>query len=203
MMYEGKGRSDVVKGSIQLKIRLFHLRSVLTNIHPPKTILRALLTLALPPTFDLPFDHHCQTDLLFTMAFETNETLSRRLSSGAIMYLIHHIFLPPKLPHEDDSNAEYETILLDIAVDGLSKLKDYVGSEQKGVIDSVIAMVISLKTVRDSFGSVNERKLENEMENLCKKGVFRSHTAVPAHSNIQRWNDCASHRRPECRYHDQ
>jgi hypothetical protein len=112
------------------------------------------------------------------MASAMNGTSSNRLPSGAIMYLIRHIFLPPKLPHEDDFDSEYETILLDTTVDVLSKCKGCVTYGQNGIIDSVIAMITNLRTVRDSFGTVgavSEGKLGNALRDLCKEGKHMSH----------------------------
>jgi hypothetical protein len=109
------------------------------------------------------------------MASAMNGTSSNRLPSRAIMYLIRHIFLPPKLPHEDDFDSEYETILLDTTVDALLKFKDCVTYEQNGIIDSVIAMITNLRTVHDSFSTVSEQKLGNALRDLCKKGKHISH----------------------------
>ena len=108
-----------------------------------------------------------------------NGTSSNRLPFGAIMYLIHHIFLPPKLPHEDDFDSKYETILLDTTVDVLLKFKGCVTYDQHGIIDSVIAMVTNLRAVRDSdtVGAVSEGKLGNALRDLCKKGKHMSHNS--------------------------
>ena len=104
-----------------------------------------------------------------------NGTSSNSLPFGAIMYLIYHIFLPPKLPHEDDFDLEYETILLDTTIDILLKFKGYITYDQSAIIDSVIAMVANLRTVRDSggtVGAVNEGKLRNALKDLWKKGKY-------------------------------
>ena len=103
---------------------------------------------------------------------------SNSLPFGAIMYLIHHIFLPPKLPHKDDFDFEYETILLDTTIDILLKFKGYITYDQSAIIDSVIAMVANLRTVRDSsgtVGAVSEGKLGNALRNLCSKGKHIFH----------------------------
>ncbi|KAN0100010.1 hypothetical protein V8E51_013785 [Hyaloscypha variabilis] len=42
-------------------------------------------------------------------------------------YLINHIFLPPKLPQEDDLSFEYESAMLDIVIDCPSKFKGHIG----------------------------------------------------------------------------
>ncbi len=138
-----------------------------------------------------------------------NGKSSNQLSSGAIIYLIRHIFLPPKLPHQDDFDSVYEMILLDTTVDVLLKFKDCVTYDQNGIIDSVIAMVTNLRTVHDSFGTVcavSEEKLASALRDLCKKGkahVPRSLRLLSFHLTCQRWNNSASHTRPECWCNDQ
>jgi hypothetical protein len=42
------------------------------------------------------------------------------------MYLIYHIFLPPKLSHKDDFDLEFETILLNTIINILLKFKGYI-----------------------------------------------------------------------------
>ena len=126
-----------------------------------------LLMIPLSP-FHPPFVVFVITSLLFNMAPTMN-----RISSNTIMYLIHHIFLPPKLPHGDDVDANNETILLDITIDGLLNFKDFVMHDQRDVVDSVIDMVTNLRTVRDCSGlegTISEGQLENAMRDLRKKG---------------------------------
>ena len=109
-----------------------------------------------------------------------NGTSSNRLPFGAIMYLVHHIFLPPKLPHEDDFDLEFETILLDTTIDILLKSKGYITYDQSVLIDSVIATIANLRTVCDSFGTVgaiSEGKLGNALRGLCKKGKHIFHNS--------------------------
>lgn len=108
----------------------------------------------------------------------TTRTSSRSLSSGAITYLIHHIFLPPKLPHEDDLDSEFEAILLDTIVDGLLNFKDCAAYIQNGTVDFVISMVTTLRTLHSASGTmdaVNEGELGNALSNVCKEGRYKFH----------------------------
>lgn len=111
-------------------------------------------------------------DFLLIIASTMNRITRDGLPLGAIMYLIHHIFLPPKLPQEDDFDSEFETILLDTVIDNLLKFKNCVTSN-KSIIDSVIALVTTLRNVRDSpsnLGAISEEELRNALRDLCKKG---------------------------------
>ena len=96
------------------------------------------------------------------------------------MYMIHHIFLPPKLPHKDDFFLEHETILLNTTINALGEFKKYITDDQNGIIDSVIGMVTNMRTMSDSFdtvGAVSEGKLGNALRNLCRKGEYKLHNS--------------------------
>ena len=103
------------------------------------------------------------------------------LSSRALMYLIHHIFLPPKLPQEDDYDSEDESTLLNITLDALRRFQNCVIGDQNGTIGSIIVMITSLISVRHSFasvGAVSERKLESALRDLCKGEHMRPYSSV-------------------------
>ncbi|KKZ67076.1 hypothetical protein EMCG_07247 [[Emmonsia] crescens] len=110
-------------------------------------------------------------------------TSSTTLPFEAIMYLIHHIFLPPKLPNEDDFDSDCETALINTTLEALVKFKDVVTYDQNSIIDSVISMVTNLGTVRDSSsvdGSISEEELGAALRDLCNKGGI-----IPLHIRAQ------------------
>lgn len=86
------------------------------------------------------------------------------------MYIIHHMFLPPKLPGEDDSTLDHETALLDIALSALRDFKQWVTEDHIGTIDSVIDMVSSIAWVSDGQGTVDDGKLFRALKDLVHKG---------------------------------
>jgi hypothetical protein len=99
---------------------------------------------------------------------------STRMSLDAIMYIIHHIFLPSKLPQEDDFNPQHESILLDTTSHALQMFKAAVGYGQQGIIESVIATINNLRIVRDDSGFINEGELQSALRKLPKNGMFFS-----------------------------
>jgi len=99
-------------------------------------------------------------------------TLSKMLPLGVVTYLINHIFLPPKLPQEDDLSFEYESAMLDTVIDCLSKFKGHIGGYN---IDAAAAaaMMFNLRDVRDNHsisGAVNEKKLRETLGSLYEQG---------------------------------
>ncbi|KAK5188621.1 hypothetical protein LTR92_011356 [Exophiala xenobiotica] len=102
-----------------------------------------------------------------------NENPTSQLSGDAIMYIIHHIFLPSHLPQEDDTSSQYKTFMVDITIKALRKFKSCHAEHDTGAIDSVINMVNSLKAISDNFdtvGTVNEKKLFSALGDLARKG---------------------------------
>ncbi|KIW82284.1 hypothetical protein Z517_05311 [Fonsecaea pedrosoi CBS 271.37] len=90
--------------------------------------------------------------------------------SSPLWFMIHHMFLPPKLPSEDDSSPDHEKALLDTTIAALREFKDLAIEDSNGAVDSVIRMVTSLSAVLDSDGHVNEGKLSDALRDLPEKG---------------------------------
>ena len=133
------------------------------------------------------------------------DTLANRLSSRALTYLIHHIFLPPELPQEDDYCSEDELTLLNITLAALRKFQSYVSGIQNDAIGSAVATITSLMSVRDSEDAVSKRKLESALQNLGRIGGHIN-TILPfilLSRARQKPNNSASHTSPECCSHDQ
>ncbi|KAF9894652.1 hypothetical protein FE257_006540 [Aspergillus nanangensis] len=92
------------------------------------------------------------------------------LSIGESMYLLHHVFLPPQLPQQEDYNSEYESILLDNVISALGNFQAYLRTQEGEIIDCIIAMVSRLRKTRDWHGDVNEAALKEALEELDTSG---------------------------------
>ena len=99
-------------------------------------------------------------------------SLSNRTPLDAIMYMIHHTFLPPELPQEDDFDPQYESILLDTTSDALQMFKAVAEYGQQDIIESVRAMIGNLRISRDDSGAINEGKFESALRELPERGMF-------------------------------
>jgi len=116
-------------------------------------------------------------------------TSGKVLPLGAVTYLIHHVFLPPKLPQKDDLDLSHETTLLDVTIASLSAFKDCTTINHSAIIGSAIAMVSSMKTVHLSAtysgGAINEEKLKDALANLCNSGkISHKHPSVLSYANL-------------------
>lgn len=140
-----------------------------------------------------------------------NATSNAQLPLETVKYLIHHIFLPPKLPTKDDFKLEHETALLRVITDALSKFKNAAACNvynQEAIVDQVIAMVGNLRDVRnssDAFGAVNEKKLGEALLRLSSEGKALLPTLLCGTYTLtlNRWNNSAPYSRAECWGHHQ
>ncbi|GAA93193.1 similar to An08g12160 [Aspergillus luchuensis IFO 4308] len=103
-----------------------------------------------------------------------------RLSTTDTIYLLHHVFLPPKLPQEDDYNASHESALLDGVIDALALFQEYSHGQESEVVDSVKVMLTRLRATRDCHGDVNHVELQKALEELENSGG-----ALPVHVRCQ------------------
>ena len=86
------------------------------------------------------------------------------------MYLFHHLFLPRKLPDEDDYSPEGERMLLGVTTRALERFKESTGDDDAQGIDLVLDMIRQLDTLLDSRGALDEEQLEQALSTLCKSG---------------------------------
>lgn len=95
---------------------------------------------------------------------------SQKMRSEASLYLVHHIFLPPKLPQEDDYKPEYELMLLEKCVEALQQFKVYVSDSEADSIAAAVTMVTRLAHICGPNGDVDEKEFRNALTQLYTEG---------------------------------
>ncbi|CAG7991695.1 unnamed protein product [Penicillium nalgiovense] len=100
----------------------------------------------------------------------TNLQILEIMPQKAALYLLHHVFLPPRIPQEEDHDAEHERFLLDNVFEALRRFKDYCIKEYFDILDMIITMTVRLKSVYALDGDVSEVELTKILENLKDKG---------------------------------
>lgn len=93
-------------------------------------------------------------------------------------YLINHIFLPPKLPGEDDYEPKHEESLLELLSDALSVYKSHIPVDQDDAVNSIISMIDRTKEVCDSHGHVTDSKLKSALHEFCEQGESSSTSRI-------------------------
>lgn len=95
---------------------------------------------------------------------------SQKMRSETSLYLVHHIFLPPKLPREDDYKPEYELMLLENCVEALQQFKVYVSDSEADSIAAAVTMVTRLAHICGPNGDVDEKEFRNALTQLYTEG---------------------------------
>ncbi|KAF7865854.1 hypothetical protein EAF04_006019 [Stromatinia cepivora] len=63
------------------------------------------------------------------------------VSRSSLKYIFHHVFLPPKLPHEEDDRTEHDAVLTQILRAELQNFHDGLPSHQKSQFKRMIEMM--------------------------------------------------------------
>jgi hypothetical protein len=85
-------------------------------------------------------------------------------------YLFHHVFLPPKLPQEDDYEAGYDRALLDSVSRALDRFQAHVPPNCENDIASIIVMISRLRNIHGVHGDVSEGIFKTELGKLDMDG---------------------------------
>ncbi|KAF7592481.1 hypothetical protein BBP40_000216 [Aspergillus hancockii] len=95
---------------------------------------------------------------------------SQKMCLEANLYLVHHVFLPPKLPQEDDYKPEYELVLLEKCIEALQQFKVYVSDSDADSIAAAATMVTRLAQTCGPNGDVDEKELRIALTQLYTEG---------------------------------
>lgn len=104
-----------------------------------------------------------------------SEAIPDALSLGDVTYLINHMFLPPKLPQSDDHDPAQEYMMINVIIVSLINFKSTLEPNCRAIVESALAMVISLRELRErgpASGIIREKNLEDALTNLCTIGTF-------------------------------
>ncbi|KAF1968390.1 hypothetical protein BU23DRAFT_514913 [Bimuria novae-zelandiae CBS 107.79] len=106
-------------------------------------------------------------------------------SRDAVLYLIHHVFLPPKLPQRDDHNATHERALLETTTRALKNVQSQLlvskpsWAEQFGTLAKTID---NLSSSYNSNGYPNEAQIAKLLHDIASSA---SSAAVPLELKAQ------------------
>ena len=135
------------------------------------------------------------------MSSTANGLTAADLSPDAVWYLIHHVFLPPKVPQADDYDASLDVTLLKAIIHGLNVLKGRLPTEKLVPINNALAMLRNMQKVHIS-GNVNETELLQALASLIQDGQSTARSIKRVHlstfANLGRWLRSSPHPSPEC-----
>lgn len=87
-------------------------------------------------------------------------------SRSEVEFFVNHLFLPPQLPHQDDTNDDLDEALLRLVTVALAAFRADVPSHQRAAVDRVISSIQWLAGLRDGKEAVSEAKLLEALEKL-------------------------------------
>ena len=94
------------------------------------------------------------------------------LDPSRLNYLIHHVFLPPKLPQEDDSSPAMDSLLAEYCLSALKSFQDLRVLHEPGspCWQSCIHMVDKVVRLRSGSGAFLSKELSKELTSLRHTG---------------------------------
>lgn len=96
-----------------------------------------------------------------------------RIELEALLFQIHHVFLPPELPQKDDTNVSHEKTLVETVYLALQDFQQYFPVDhQRPELEHCIAMINSMIHTRDVNGLLDPEAVEERMVNLNNFGWF-------------------------------
>ncbi len=95
-----------------------------------------------------------------------------------LLYMVHHVFLPPALPSngDDDSEAVKNTVLLEHLSKALGKFQAFVDEHSASDVLSVQAMIDNMSRLTHSSGFISQTKLLRALQTLGREGEYFSLT---------------------------
>ena len=93
-----------------------------------------------------------------------------QISCEGLQFIINHVFLPPKLPQEDDSDDQHERSLLNLVCQTLSTFQAKVGPEHRGIVQDVQESMAQLARLLDSNQALDQGLLQTAIHELVTKG---------------------------------
>jgi hypothetical protein len=93
------------------------------------------------------------------------------MTKANLEYLVHHIFLPTKLPGGVDGSAENEMLLADFVLDSLVRFLGECTSEDQSAIKPCVAMIKGLQMSKGAQGSLSANDAQEVLRHLSPQGT--------------------------------
>ena len=105
------------------------------------------------------------------MSSQPSSLSASNLPSSQLLYLFHHVFLPPNLPSGDDSDPGSDDALIGVVQGCLLTFADTAPESAKVTILEAHDAMRNLRQVRDANGLVHEDALRQGLLRISSKGT--------------------------------
>lgn len=94
-------------------------------------------------------------------------------SAGSLQYIIHHVFLPPKLPQKSDAGPDHDRALTKHVLQALEHFEAIRGQPQANVASPLlIRMLKNMIESRNWKGGLTQDAVECQMSAMKNTGTF-------------------------------
>ena len=87
-----------------------------------------------------------------------------------LSYIINHVFLPPRLPLKDDSDASNDAALVEQLLNGLERLQDHIPKWEQPTWSPLIKMTRNVLLLRDCHGDLSKGCSGQALEQMTDGG---------------------------------
>jgi len=94
--------------------------------------------------------------------------------SQSLHYIINHVFLPPKLPQEDDSDVKEESALIEQCEEALRSFQALISPNEHERWAVCTKMLSKMLAMRDVSGDMTSGKVEASLESMTDRGISYS-----------------------------
>jgi hypothetical protein len=127
-------------------------------------------SLHLEPT---SFDITTAPSIAVLFQIHIKSTLLVMDKQGALLYIFNHIFLPPKLPQNDDSNIAASNALMEKCLTSLEHFQSFIPEDTRSGLPACIRMIRGTLDLRDDNGTLLAERLDTAMTGLNEDGTGR------------------------------
>ncbi len=86
-------------------------------------------------------------------------------------YIINHVFLPPKLPQNNDNDVTKSAALIEKVLAALRCLQAHIPEQERSEWTTCIEMVGNMLELRDHFGGLVAEKVETKLGKMVDGGT--------------------------------
>lgn len=95
---------------------------------------------------------------------------SLKQDQEAFNYQVHHIFLPPKLPQEDDFTEPRDRGLIDGVLEAMERFKSYLALPEVTQFQKAIDMITTMRSMRPNL-HLDIKKVAGALKDLGDGGI--------------------------------
>ncbi|TGO83220.1 hypothetical protein BPOR_0682g00020 [Botrytis porri] len=104
------------------------------------------------------------------------------VSKTSSQYIFHHVFFPPKLPHEEDGRAEHDVVLTRLFYEELMNFHPDLAPEQRLQFGRVIEMVKGIVSGEDDTTTPSSKIIKNlrtmKVQDICAIHIEKQNAGI-------------------------